>query len=94
MQMNVPLLYPRELSSEQVWAGEQGPWRPTCMHSHLHREKELMKWPCSAISASPNIGATNEPLRRGGMGKRRLGSFLHPLFPWEKGSFCHFSFWN
>lgn len=64
MQMSVCRQYPRVLSGEQVWVGGRGPPRPTCMHSHLRREKELMKWPRSAISPSPHTRVTNEPPER------------------------------
>lgn len=64
MQMNARRQYPRVLSGEQVWVGGRGPPRPTCMHSHLRGEKELMKWPRSAISRSPHTGVTNEPPER------------------------------
>lgn len=57
------------------------------MHSHLHREKELMKWPCSAISASPNIGATNEPLRRGEWENAGLAAFRMHYFHGKWGVF-------
>lgn len=56
------LQYPGVLWGEQVWVEERGPSRPTCMHSHIHGENELMKWQCSGISGRPNAGATNEPL--------------------------------
>lgn len=40
------------------------------MHSHIRREKELMKWQCCAISGRPNTGAANEPLWREGTVER------------------------
>lgn len=64
MQMSTRRQYPRVLSGKQVWVGGRGPPRPTCMHSHLRVEKELMKWPRSAISRSPHTGVTNEPPER------------------------------
>lgn len=78
--MNMLLHYRRVLRGEQVWAGERSLSRPTHMYSHIPREKELMKWQCSAISGCPNIGGTNEPLWREGTVERLGKSEMTALF--------------
>lgn len=60
------LRYPRVLWGEQVWAGARGPSRPPHACTHIRREKELMKWQCSAMSGCPNSRAINEPPWREG----------------------------
>lgn len=37
--MNMVLQYPWVLCGKQVWAGQRGPLWPTCMRSHIRREK-------------------------------------------------------
>lgn len=68
MEMSTLLQHPRVLWGGQVWAGEQGPRRPTWVRLAYGGEKELMKWRRDATS-----GATNEAAAEGRDGGEVLG---------------------
>lgn len=68
MEMSMLLRHPRVLRGGQVWAGEQGPRRPTWVRLAYGGEKKLMKWQRDATS-----GATNEAAAEGRDGGEVLG---------------------